>query len=262
MKITVIDIVPGCIGLIRIPEQNGAPQDGTITGRLTGADAFNGLDGGFVVLPHGAEITPENGLGFGMLLIVGGAAEGVVKESGDAVDPIIFPGGQLCDVYAYIDLGGDDFPTKGDWWAGPLVTQVDGDTIIDFTYPGDFTELAAGFPFTWQLYGTWTNEEYNGWVDGPAAKIVVLESDVVELYTNVWDSAPFETQTFTITGDWTDPEVHWFQATTAEGTMYILFGLFDGGNTLAELISGAGYPDSADLDPSSGKYDVIFYRQD
>ena len=75
------------------------------------------------------------------------------------------------------------------------------------------------------------------------------------------DENPFETSQFSLTSDWSDAEAHWFYATTAEGTVYILFGLFDGGNTMAELISPSGYPDPADLDPASGKYDVIYYRQ-
>jgi hypothetical protein len=261
MKITVIDIVPGGIGLVWVtPPQNGLPQDGTITGRLTGADAFNGLGGAFLVFPAAAEITPDNSLGAGMLLIVGGSAEGIVKESVEAVDPIVFPGGGLYDVYAYIDLGGDDFPTSGDWWAGPKTVQVNGNMLVDFTYPNDFEQLVYGIPSIWQPWGTWANEEYNGG-PGPAAKVVSYESGMTELYRNVYDEDPFETVQMEITGEWSDEQAHWFRH-LGPGPIYVLTRLFNDGNTFTNRSSDTGYPDPSEFGPDYEDYFVIYYRQE
>ncbi len=116
-------------------------------------------------------------------------------------------------------------------------------------------------PSSWLLWGTWANEEYNGWEGGPAAKIVILESGVVELYRNVGDLTPFETSQFTLTSDWTDAEAHWFRATIVGSPLHMLARLYDGGNTLAELIRDYE-PDPGELDPSTGAYDVIYYRQE
>ena len=269
MKITVIDVVPGCIGVIHVtPGQTEEPQDGTITGRLTGAGAFNGLDGGFIVLPHEAEITPENALGFGSLLIIDGMAEGVVKESGDAVDPIIFSGGQLYDVYAYIDLGGDDFPTKGDSWAGPMVVEVDGDKVVDFSYPEDFSEIVVEFPFLWQLWGTWVNEDYDEIpAGGPPPKLIMYESGLLVVYDDLseTDPIPFITLQFELTGDWTDGQEHWFQIVEyiEEGVVfaYATIRLSNGGDTLEGWFNPTDYPDPAGLEPSAENY-TVYYRQE
>jgi len=136
-------------------------------------------------------------------------------------------------------------------------------TVIDVV-PGGIGLVWIPEPISgsesWQPYGTWANEEYNGWEGGPAAKVVAHESGVVELYRNTDDPEPFETAQFLLTSDWTDPDAHWFRA-IAYGSVHILFRISDGGNTMAELISDTD-PDPGDLDPSTGNYDVIYYRQE
>jgi hypothetical protein len=260
MKITVIDIVPGCIGVIRVsPGQTVEPQPGTITGRLIGASTHDGYEFHVPVIPAGAEVAPDNLLGVWSGLIANGTAEALVRQPPEFVDPLLFGAGQLCDVYGFIDLDGDEVPSKNDWWAGPKTIRVDGDMFVDFTYPNDFEQLVYGIPSIWQPWGTWANEEYNG-MEGPAAKVVIQEDGVLQLFRKTYDPDPFETIQGEITGDWTDAQAHWFQL-YAEGPTYVLFRLFDEGNTFTNRSSATGYPIPSDFGPTFEDYFVIYYRQ-
>ncbi len=94
-------------------------------------------------------------------------------------------------------------------------------------------------PSSWQLYGTWVNEMYND-LGGPAAKIIIYESGVAELYKNVLDSDPFETFPFQVTNEWTDEQSHWFEA-IAYGSAYMLCRIHEGGKTLEVVTSEVTY---------------------
>jgi hypothetical protein len=240
MKITVIDILPGCIGMIRIPDLLG-PEDGTITGRVIGAGDHNGYNFQVVVLPAGAELVEENILGVWEEMIVNGTVSVLVRELPDFSDPLLLVGGELYDVYGFIDLDGDENPSAGDYLGSKMGIEVDGDTFVEFTYPADFAQVPES-PGDWRLYGTWANVEYNG-MHGPAAQIIIYESGIVELYENVGDLIPFETFPFQITNEWTDEQSRWFEAIVYESTV-MLFRIYQGGNTLEVVTS-----------------EVIYYRQ-
>ncbi len=260
MKITVIDIVPGCIGVIRVaPGQTVEPQPGTITGRLTGAGAHDGYEFHVPVFPAGAEVDPDNLLGVWSGLLTGGTAEALVRQPPEFVDPLLFGAGQLCDVYGFIDLDGDEVPSKNDWWAGPKTVRVDGDMLVDFSYPVDFEQLVSGFPSTWKLWGTWANEANND-SGGPPAKLIYYESGSVETYRNVLDTTPFETLKFSIAEEWTNEQSHWFKGTVGEGvgTIYTLSRISGGGNTLEFVLNFSRYPEPAELDPSSDYYAILY----
>jgi hypothetical protein len=240
MKITVIDILPGCIGMIRTPDLPG-PDDGTLTGRLTGAGDQNGLNFQVLILPAGAELIEDNLLGVWEDMIVDGTVDVQVREFPESVDPLILVGGELYDVYGFIDLDGDEIPSAGDYLGSKVGIEVDGDTFVEFTYPADFAQVPES-PGEWQLYGMWANVEYNG-MHGPAAQIIIYESGNVELYENVGDFIPFETFPFQITNEWTEEQSRWFEAIVYESTD-MLFRIYQGGNTLEVVTS-----------------EVIYYRQ-
>jgi hypothetical protein len=260
MKITVIDIVPGGLGLVWItPGQNEQPQDGTITGRLMGAQDYSGHNFQVVVFAEGGEIDPAVVVGVWEEAIADGAAEVLVRQPPEFMEPFLFAGGVFYDIYGFIDLDGDGVPGQGDWWAGPKTVRVDGDMFVDFTYPNDFEQLVYGIPSIWQPWGTWANEEYDG-MEGPAAKVVIQEDGVLQLFRKTYDPDPFETIQGQITGEWTDAQAHWFQL-YAEGPIYVLIRLFDEGNTFTNRSSDTGYPEPSDFGPDYEDYFVIYYRQ-
>ena len=156
MRITVIDIVPGAIGVIQIDGETEQPakQDGTLTVSVTGVAAPDGTFVPIGVFPAGWDpaVDPDP---FGSLLATGGgvvaagAASDTVRthvpEGGD--DVWIGQGGSFYDVYVWVDMNGNFEETMFlepgvDLVATvfPTTVEIDGNTVLYFT-GGDF-ELA------------------------------------------------------------------------------------------------------------------------
>ena len=116
------------------------------------------------------------------------------------------------------------------------------------------------FPGSWELYGTWTNPDYNGMLGGPPAKIVINENGTEQYYNNVSDTIPLATVDYAILDDWTDSGIHWYKSLSDSGgtPMYTLIKLYDSGNTMESNSDLSTYPTT--IDPS-GSYYGIFYRQ-
>lgn len=128
-------------GLLALPSgcKSEGDEDGTISIRLSGAGAHDGLPFYWGVFSEGADIMldpPIAGTN-DPLIIAGGAAQGVAVDITDA--PVTFEGSTSYDVGALIDVDSDDIPSSGDYMTDPLKrVKVDGDMVVDLVYPTDF----------------------------------------------------------------------------------------------------------------------------
>jgi hypothetical protein len=84
--------------------------------------------------------------GSDLIAIADGTAEGVALDEDTFTTPVIFTGGTSWVVGGIIDANEDDIPSNGDYITDPLKTVlVDGDMVVEFVYPTDFTEI-TGMP--------------------------------------------------------------------------------------------------------------------
>jgi len=134
-------------------------------------------------------------------------------------------------------------------------------TVIDIVPGGiGLVWIPVEGPGDWPVYGTWANEKYNGGLEGPAAKIIIRDNGVVELYRSVGDSDPFQTASFEIKNEWPDGQVRWFQTVLGQ-VLFSTVRISDGGSIL-EILSGTeDYPDPGEFGPV-GENDPIYYRQE
>lgn len=169
---TVVALSIGLLALLSGCPDNGVgatEEDGTITVRLTGADAHNGEHFYYAVGAAGDDLSdPANWLGVAPTAptITGGTVECITVDFGTD-DPATFTGGESYDASGMIDadLSGD--LTSGDYTFGPETVVVDGDTILNLVYPTDFT--LAPEP---SIFGTWTNASVT-WEVGTLTDVVM-----------------------------------------------------------------------------------------
>lgn len=118
-------------------------DDGTITLRVTNADAHNGVDVYCACVASGDDMNdPANYLGDGNgPTITGGIAETLFYDVATVTTPVVFTGGESYDIGGIIDADGSADYTGGDYFIDPLKTVVvDGDMIVEVVYPTDFTQ--------------------------------------------------------------------------------------------------------------------------
>jgi hypothetical protein len=146
MVITVIDIIPGYIGVINIEPGGEQPQeDGTVTVTLTEADVANGHCALVGVYPAGTDpgIDPMGKLvAMGNFEVVSGYGSMTLTETGDYPQPVWYgTGGKSYDVYIWVDM--NDNLEYGVYWqepgidlqlsSFPVVVVIDGDVYLNYT---------------------------------------------------------------------------------------------------------------------------------
>jgi hypothetical protein len=128
--------------------------DGTLTVRVTGADAHTGKYFYYAVGATGDDLSdPANWLGVAPtnFTITGGEVECITVQTG--TDSILtFTGGESYDASGIIDVDLSGDSTSGDYFFGPETVVVDGVTILELVYPTDFTLVPEP-----SIFGTWTN---------------------------------------------------------------------------------------------------------
>ena len=147
MIVTIIDIVPGLVGQIRI--DTGEPpqpqEDGSITVTFSQADVANGHDALMGVYPAGTDpmIDP-----LGLLVATGGfsvtSGQGstTLTQAGDGLQPVWYgAGGASYDLYIWVDM--NDNLEYGIYWQEPgidlqlstfpVVVTIDGDQYLSYT---------------------------------------------------------------------------------------------------------------------------------
>jgi hypothetical protein len=120
----------------------GMPEDGTITVRVTGADAHNGAYFYYAVGASGDDLSdPADWLGVAPTdpTIAGGTVECITVDVG-TYDPVTFTGGESYDAIGLIDADLDGDITQGiDYVTDPVRTVVvNGDTTLELVYPTEF----------------------------------------------------------------------------------------------------------------------------
>jgi hypothetical protein len=113
-------------------------EDGTITVRVTGADAHDGENFLPAVFTAGADILNDDPIGYNLAEIASGMAQGVILDPDNLPTPLTFAGGTAYDVVGLIDLDGNTYASTGDYFSYELGVIVDGNTIMEFVYPTDF----------------------------------------------------------------------------------------------------------------------------
>ncbi len=129
------------LSLSSCPASSGGGGGPTITVTITGAVGYNGDEFIVGVFAQGADIGgfPPAGI---LLVISGGSASGsafdtATGETFEATD------GAQYDLSVFIDLDDSGDPTDFDWILSemPKTITVDGDTVIDTVYPGEYEEI-------------------------------------------------------------------------------------------------------------------------
>ena len=120
-----------------------------------------------------------------------------------------------------------------------------------------FTNL-FGPESSWTLVGTWVNPAYEQ-ISGANAKLVYTETTWAA-YKLVSDTTPVASGSYTITKDWTESGVHWFQTAPVVGgsTVYELDRLSSDGNMYESVDSSSAYPTS--IDPTSDNFAMVRFR--
>ena len=145
-RITVITLSIGLLGLLTgCPEEAAPPslEDGTITVRVTGAGDHDGKQTFFAVVAAGDDLLDSNNhiAENTENVITGGSLEVIMLDPLDPTEtvPEIFTGGESYDVGGIIDVDDDDDITSGVDYLTSRTVVVDGDMIVEFVYPTDFT---------------------------------------------------------------------------------------------------------------------------
>ena len=152
MVITVIDIIPGCIGVINVSGGGEEPdkEDGTLTVAVTDLAAQDDTAVYIGVFPPGADLTSWETLmqASGEIWLLGGAGSETAVIGSGGEDLWIGTGGDFYDVYIWVDLNrnlpdGNYYPEPGldlqlsDF---PVTLEIDGDTNLYFQ-GSDFVEV-------------------------------------------------------------------------------------------------------------------------
>jgi hypothetical protein len=127
--------------LTSCPKEAAAASDGTITVRVTGADAYNGKYFYYAVGTAGSDLgNPANWIGVAPTspTIAGGTVECLTEAYGGGGVPATFTGGESYDAAGMIDVDLSGTSTSGDYSFGPDTVLVDGDTMLGLVYPTDF----------------------------------------------------------------------------------------------------------------------------
>ncbi len=141
----------GLLALLSSCPENGVgptAEDGTITVRVTGAGDHNGKAFFCVAGAAGVDLNdPSNFLGeTAGDVIASGTVESTINDLATKTTPVIFTGGESYDLGGFIDVDGSDLPTNGDYIIDVVKTVVvDGNMVVEFVYPDDFTEV-TGMP--------------------------------------------------------------------------------------------------------------------
>jgi hypothetical protein len=137
--------------------------DGTITVRVTGADAHNGSGFYYAVGAEGDDLSvPANWLGIAPTnpTIADGTVECITVVVGTN-DPKTFTGGESYDVSGIIDVDDSGDLSLGDYIFGPDTVIVDGETTLELVYPTDFTleeqPWIIGFWVSTRTYAQFSN---------------------------------------------------------------------------------------------------------
>ena len=115
--------------------------------------------------------------------------------------------------------------------------------------------------------GTWVNSDYDGvYPLGPGAKAVITDNGdgtyTNKIYVNVSDTEPAETQTATVTEEWTDSEGNLFMkavVSTTGGPLYCLCKVHADNKTYEGQADTDDYPTV--LNPLDPNYYAIYSRQ-
>lgn len=185
----------GLLALLSGCPDNGVgatAEDGTITVRVTGADAHNGKYFYYAVGAAGDDLSdPANWLGVAPTspTITGGTVECITVETGTG-SSAIFTGGESYDAGGIIDVDVSGDSTGGDYLFGPETVVVDGITILELVYPTDFTLVPEP-----SIFETWTNASVT-WEIGTLTD-VVMTFNVDGTFAVSYQSGGANTQTGT-----------------------------------------------------------------
>ncbi len=140
MVITVINITPGCIGVIDFAGEDG--DDGTLTVSVTEIPAPEDYAVLAGVFEAGVDPFPDPMsliLAEGHILLADGAGSDILTMPGSE-DPWIGTGGDSYDVYVWVDMNDNleevIYPEPGidlQLATYPLTVDIDGDMTLEFT---------------------------------------------------------------------------------------------------------------------------------
>jgi hypothetical protein len=118
---------------------------------------------------------------------------------------------------------------------------------------------SAGPEQGWSLVGTWINPTYET-TEGYSARVVYNQDGTWAVYKMIGDKTPASTGTFTVTKDWTEAGVHWFQVigTYLGTTVYELDKVTNDGTIFESTASTTWYP--AAIDPAAGFMTTLRFR--
>jgi hypothetical protein len=135
-SIWLLVLLTGC------PTEGATGEDGTVSLRVTGADAHDGVALYTAIGAKGADLNNQaNWLGDGNgPTITGGIAETLYYDVATVTTPVIFTGGESYDMGGMIDADNSGDYTSGvDYVISSARTVVvDGDMLEVVVYPADF----------------------------------------------------------------------------------------------------------------------------